>query len=273
MEGIFDLTRKTAIVTGGAGFIGIRLCRALAKYGANVAILDTNEEAADDLAKDINGNTGYGRAVAIECDVSSPPLIAAAMARVLGEFGDINILVNNAATKGRSVEAFMAPFEDYRLDVWREIMAVNLDGMFLMAQAVGKRWVEAGQRGGSIIMTSSIYGIVGPDFRIYEGAENYAHQAIASPAVYSASKAGVIWLTRYLATYWGPKGIRVNALVPGGVASGQNSAFKRAYADRVPLRSMADAGDMCGAVIWLASYASDYVTGQTIVVDGGLTAW
>ena len=149
-------------------------------------------------------------------------------------------------------------------------MAVSY-GVFLMAQAFGHEMVKAG-RGGSIIQTASIYGHVAPDQRIYEGSE-YEGRAINTPAVYTASKAGVIGLTKYLACYWGDKNIRVNTLTPGGVESGQNEEFKKRYSARTPLGRMADADDMVGAAVYLASDASRYVTGQNIIVDGGLSCW
>jgi NAD(P)-dependent dehydrogenase (short-subunit alcohol dehydrogenase family) len=142
--------------------------------------------------------------------------------------------------------------------------------MFLVAQAIGTRMARRGQ--GSIIQTASIYGVMAPDQRIYQGSQ-YNGRAINTPAVYSASKAGVIGLTRHLATYWSEHGVRVNTLTPGGVASGQNSEFDRRYSARVPLGRMAEADDMVGAAVFLASDASRYVTGQNIVVDGGLSAW
>ena len=150
-------------------------------------------------------------------------------------------------------------------------MAVNLDGMFLVAQAVGKQMVTQG-KGGSIIQTASIYGIMAPDQRIYQGSF-YLERQINTPAVYSASKAGVIGLTKYLSTYWAGHKIRVNSLTPGGVESGQNDEFKRRYSERIPLKRMAEPNEMVGALIYLASDASSYVTGQNIVVDGGLSAW
>jgi NAD(P)-dependent dehydrogenase (short-subunit alcohol dehydrogenase family) len=150
-------------------------------------------------------------------------------------------------------------------------MSVNIDGMFLMAQAVGRQMLAQG-RGGSVIQTSSIYGLVGPDERIYEGS-NYLGGPINTPAVYSASKAAVIGLTRWLATRWAKAGIRVNCLVPGGVSSGQNSVFSELYSSRVPLGRMAEAGEIVPALIYLASDASSYVTGQVLAVDGGWTAW
>ncbi len=150
-------------------------------------------------------------------------------------------------------------------------MSVNLDGMFLVAQAVGRRMVEQ-KIGGSIVQTSSIYGVVAPDQRIYEGSQ-YMGRPINTPAVYSTSKAGVIGLTRYLAAYWGDAGIRVNTITPGGVESGQNDEFRQRYTARVPLGRMADRRDMLGALVFLASDASSYVTGQNLIVDGGLTCW
>ena len=150
-------------------------------------------------------------------------------------------------------------------------MAVNIDGMFLVAQPVGKHMIKHGE-GGSIIQTSSIYGIMAPDQRIYEGSF-YMGRSINTPAVYSTSKAAVIGLTKYLAAYWADKGIRVNTLTPGGVESGQNETFKQRYSARIPLGRMAKPDEMVSALIYLASDASIYVTGQNIIVDGGLSAW
>jgi NAD(P)-dependent dehydrogenase (short-subunit alcohol dehydrogenase family) len=150
-------------------------------------------------------------------------------------------------------------------------MGVNIDGMFLMAQAVGKQMIAQGH-GGSIIQTASIYGVAAPDQRIYEGSQ-YLGRPINTPAVYSASKAAVIGLTRYLASYWGSQGIRVNTLTPGGVESGQNDVFSRKYSARVPLGRMARTDEMQSALLFLASDASSYVTGQNLIIDGGLTCW
>lgn len=262
---LFDLTGKNAVVTGGAGILGQEFCAALAAHGANVAVVDVDLAAARDVA------TGIGKnASAFECDVSEPDSVASVVADVLDKFGSIEILHNNAATKSDDLSAFFAPFEEFELHEWRKIMAVNLDGMFLMAQAVGRQMLLQGR--GSIIQTSSIYGVVAPDQRIYEGSE-YLGRQINTPAVYAASKAGVIGLSRYLASYWGDSGIRVNTLVPGGVESGQNDQFQRNYSAKVPLGRMAKRMDMAGALVYLASDASQYVTGQCIIVDGGLTCW
>ena len=159
----------------------------------------------------------------------------------------------------------------YDLNTWNEIFSVNVAGMFLVAQAAGRQMIAQGQ-GGSIINTASIYGVVAPDQRIYEGS-HYLGRAINTPASYSASKAAVIGLARYLAAYWAHHGIRVNVLTPGGIESGQNETFSRRYSARVPLGRMGNANELHGALLYLASGASSYVTGQNIIVDGGLACW
>lgn len=266
----FDLHGRVAVVTGGAGILGRHFCAGLAESGAAVAVVDLQEEKAMELATDISERY-KGKAIGIGCDVSDPQSVRAMVERVLARFGEINILHNNAAGKSDDLNAFFAPFEEYGLDQWRKIMAVNLDGMFLIAQAVGKQMVAQG-KGGSIIQTASIYGIMAPDHRIYEGSF-YLGRQINTPAVYTASKAAVIGLTRHLATYWAVKGIRVNTLIPGGVESGQNDEFNQRYSARVPMNRMANAHEMVGALLYLASDASSYLTGQNIIVDGGLNAW
>ena len=266
MRDRFDLTGRSAIVTGGGGILGQGFCAVLAEYGARVAVFDVDEASAQKTAGSLGKN-----AIAIACDVSNPASVAAAVTRVATAFGGIDILHNNAATKTADLAGFFAPFEDYTLGTWREVMAVNIDGMFLMAQAVGKQMIAQG-RGGSIIQTSSVYGVVGPDQRIYEGSQ-YLGRGINTPAIYSTSKAAVLGLTRHLAAYWAAHGIRVNALTPGGVESGQNEVFSRRYSARVPLGRMARADEMQSALLFLASDASSYMTGQNVIVDGGLTCW
>ncbi|MBK30341.1 MAG: short-chain dehydrogenase [Euryarchaeota archaeon] len=267
---LFKLDGKAALVTGGAGVIGSRICLGLAAHGANVAVVDLDLPAAKCLAEEINYEYG-GKAKAVYCDVSDPASVNAMVDNVYGKFGKIDFLHNNAAAKSRDLRAFFSPFEQFTLECWREIMSVNLDGMFLVAQAVGKKMLDQAG-GGSILQTASIYGIVGPDFGIYEGSEYLGHE-ISTPPAYSASKAGVIGLTKYLATYWSGKGIRVNALVPGGVESGQNENFQKRYGARTPLGRMADRDEIVGAVIFAASDASKYMSGQNLIVDGGWTAW
>lgn len=269
-RGLFGLVGKTAVVTGGAGILGRHFCAGLAESGVKVAVVDLQEDKALELAQALSERYKV-HVIGIGCDVSEPASVKAMVSRVVSEFVEINILHNNAAGKSDDLDAFFAPFEEYSLDQWRKIMAVNLDGMFLVAQAVGKQMVAQG-KGGSIIQTASIYGVMAPDHRIYEGSF-YLGRQINTPAVYTASKAAVIGFTKHLATYWAEKRIRVNTLTPGGTESGQNDEFNRRYSARIPMNRMATAQEMVGALLYLASDASSYVTGQNIIVDGGLNAW
>ena len=262
----FRLDGRTALVTGGAGILGRGFAQGLVSAGAQVAIVDIDEAAAIAAAAAIGA-----QAVGFACDVSNPESVMACVSAVKGRFGSIDILHNNAATKTKDPRKFFTPFEEYSLEAWREVMSVNIDGMFLMAQAVGKEMIKQG-RGGSVIQTASIYALVGPDPRIYEGS-NYLGGPINTPAVYAASKAAVVGLTKWLATHWATSGIRVNCLVPGGVSSGQNSTFDDQYSNRVPLGRMARADEMVPALLYLASDAASYVTGQVLAVDGGWTCW
>ncbi|WP_027937108.1 SDR family oxidoreductase [Anaeroarcus burkinensis] len=266
----FSLQGKRVIVTGGIGILGRGFCEGLAMQGADVAVVDLESDALADFAKELVEKYKI-RSIGIACDVSSPESVAQMVETVVSTWGGIDVLHNNAASKADDLEAFFAPFEEYSLEEWRKIMAVNIDGMFLVAQAVGRQMVKQ-KTGGSIIQTASIYGIMAPDQRIYEGS-HYLGREINTPAVYSASKAAVVGLTKYLATYWAKDNIRVNSLTPGGVESGQNDEFRKRYAARIPLGRMAHRDEMVGALIYLASNASAYVTGQNLIVDGGLSAW
>ncbi|MBR1171963.1 SDR family oxidoreductase [Bradyrhizobium liaoningense] len=268
-KALFDLTGRTAVVTGGCGILGRRFADGLAEFGANVAILDLDQAATDAAAADVASRhavhvRGYG------CDITQPDAVRATADALEADLGPVSILLNNAASKARDLDAFFAPVETFSQDTWREIMAVNLDGMFNVAQVFGGRMAERGY--GAIVQTASIYGLMAPDQRIYEGSE-YLGRAINTPAVYTASKAGVIGLTKHLSTYWAAKGVRVNTLTPGGVESGQNETFKQRYGARIPLGRMARADEMVGAMLFLVSDAASYVTGQNIAVDGGLSAW
>ncbi len=266
---LFSLSGKVVLVTGGAGLLGQVFCQAFADSGADVAVVDIDDQAAKSVATNIATKSGQ-KVCGIGCDITSPESVSKMVKTVVSELGRIDVLINNAASKGSSLDEFFKPFEDYSLQTWREVMSVNIDGLFLVAQAVGKQMKLQG--GGSIIQTSSIYGVVAPDQRIYEGSE-YNGRPINTPAVYSASKAAVLGLTSYLSTYWANSGIRVNSLTPGGISTGQNKTFDEKYSNRVPLRRMGQASELVGALIYLASDASSYVTGQNIIVDGGLSAW
>ncbi len=267
----FNLEKKTAIVTGGSGILGLEFCRTLAENGANVVLVDkTYEQASLAVDKLLTGNQVL-KIIPMQCDVTNADHVNNIVVETVELFGSIDILHNNAATKTADLSDFFEPFETYNLNTWREVMSVNLDGMFLMAQAVGRQMLKQSSSS-SIIQTSSIYGVVAPDKRIYSGS-NYSGREINTPAVYAASKSAVIGLTRYLAAYWGESNIRVNSLSPGGIESGQNGTFKNLYSNRVPLGRMGRPDELNSALLFLASDASSYMTGQNLIIDGGLTCW
>lgn len=268
VNGMFRLDGKVAVVTGGTGILGRGYCRAMAQSGAAVVVADLDQEACDRLAREIADETG-ARVLGLAVDLSSEQAIIDWAKALLDRCGVVDVLMNNAAAKA---DGFFAPLEKYRLQTWNEVMAVNVNALFLAVRELGPGMADRGR--GSIINVSSIYGVVGPDQRIYEGSwyEDLGG-SINTPMIYAATKGAVVSITRYLATYWGPKGLRVNCVTPGGVASGQNEEFDRRYSARVPMGRMARADEMIGAVLYLASDASSYVNGQNIIVDGGWTAW
>lgn len=269
-EKLFDLAGRIAVVTGGCGILGRNFALGLAAHGAEVAIWDLAAAEPEKVAADLSAQSG-ARIEGFSCDLSLEADIAVAAEATEQSFGAIDVLISNAAAKTRDLSEFFKAAERFTPEAWREIMAVNLDGSFFAMREVGRRMIARGE-GGAIIQIASIYGVVAPDGRIYEGS-HYLGQRIDTPPVYAASKAGVLGLMRYFAAYWAPHGIRVNAISPGGVESGQNDIFQQKYSDRVPMRRMARDGEMVGAAVFLASDAASYVTGQNILVDGGLSVW
>ena len=263
----FDLDGRVAVVTGGAGFLGRSFSGTLAAAGSRVVVADIAGEAAESTAGSIGSN-----ALAVEVDVSDPGSVQSLVKSVLDAFGRLDILVNSAAVDAKfdpeHREQHATAFEEYSLELWEQSMAVNLTGAFLCSQAAAKQMVAQGA--GVIVNICSTYGLVGPDQRIYESEERPTQY---KPVDYSVTKAGVLGLTRYLATYFAGKNIRVNALSPGGVYNEHDDDFVRNYSSRTVLGRMAKPDELNGALLFLASDASSYMTGANLVVDGGWTAW
>ena len=270
---MYNLTRRVAIITGGAGILGQQYIRVLLEAGACVAVADVDGDAAEKAAhqaKDLIGGDVFGYGV----DISKKEEVHRLVDNVLDRWGKIDILINNAAIDPKFdfevADLQSYGFENYPLELWQRSLDVNLTGAFLCAQAVGK--IMLNQGGGVIINISSTYGLVAPDQRMYK-RDAEEHQTLFKPVSYAVSKAGIAHLTRYLAAYWGDKNIRVNTLTPGGVYNAQDDEFVRKYATRTPLARMANVDEMCGALLFLVSDASSYMTGANLIVDGGWTAW
>lgn len=274
MGNIFDkfkLDGKTAVVTGGAGLLGKEFCRTLAEAGANVIIADMNYEAANEVAVKLN-ESGYS-AKAVQVDVTSKESTINMADTAIKAYGGLNILVCSAAMDPKFDAEHVSEhnnnsFEAYQLDAWKQALDVNLTGMFLSCQAVVKPMLAQG--GGSIITICSTYGLVGPDQRIYQKPGKPEQ---FKPVFYTVTKAGVLGLTKYLSTYYAGKPIRVNTLTPGGVYNSHDEVFLNNYSSRTVIGRMAHKDEMNGALLFLASDASSYMTGSNLVVDGGWTAW
>jgi 2-deoxy-D-gluconate 3-dehydrogenase len=269
----FDLTGRVAVVTGGVGLLGAEFCRTLAEAGAAVAVVDLNASASHGTADSLT-KSGY-KTLAVPTDITKPESVNAMVEKIISTFGRIDILVNSAALNPKfdpdAVKKGMAPgaFEDYPLEQWNAALNVNLTGMFLVTQACVKPMVAQGKKG-SVINICSTYGLNGPDQRIYiKDGQRVAFK----PVYYTTTKAGVMGFTKYLAAYYAGTEIRVNALTPGGVFNNHEEYFVKNYSAKTILGRMARKDEMNGALLFLASDASSYMTGNNVVVDGGWTAW
>jgi NAD(P)-dependent dehydrogenase (short-subunit alcohol dehydrogenase family) len=265
---LFSLKDKTAVVTGSLGLIGKEHCRALSEAGANVIAADLDADKCGEFAL-----TLLTESMGISLDVTSPESVNGLRDKVIQKFGHIDILVNNAAINDMfedpKAASEQSKFENYPLELWQKSIDVNLTGVFLCSQIIGN--VMSVQKKGSIINIASTYGITAPDQSLYKKVDGT--QSFYKPPAYSATKGAVIMFTKYLAAYWGSNGVRVNTLTPGGVENSQDEFFIRKYSAKTILGRMAKPSDYKGALIFLASDASSYMTGANLVVDGGWTAW
>ncbi|RPI32361.1 MAG: SDR family oxidoreductase [Chloroflexota bacterium] len=268
----FDLTGRAALVTGGAGLLGKEFCRTLVEAGAQVAVADINGEAAGCVADSLNAAASKQAATGVQVDVTDPESVRRMFASAVKAFGRLDVLVNSAALDPKfdpeHSGAHTNSFEAYPLESWNQALNVNLTGMFLCCQAAVRPMLDQGK--GAIVNICSTYGLVGPDQRIYQ---RDGKQVQYKPVYYSVTKAGVLGLTRYLATYYAGTEIRANALTPGGVYNHHDEVFLKAYSARTVIGRMAHGDEMNGALLFLASDASSYMTGSNLVVDGGWTAW
>ena len=268
---LFDVSDRVVVVTGGLGQLGRSYSLALADRGARVVVLDS---AVDDarVAERFGERASDERLMFLRADVTRRSSLADALAEINSAWGVPHALINNAALDSPpdAPPEDSGPFESYPEESWDEVMDVNVKGVFQSCQVIGGQMADAGR--GSVVNICSIYGVVSPDQGVYEYSRSEG-RPFFKPVAYSVSKSGLLNLTRYLATYWAARYVRVNTLTLGGVFNDQDERFVESYCARTPLRRMAREDEYCGAVIFLVSDAASYMTGSNMVIDGGWTAW
>jgi NAD(P)-dependent dehydrogenase (short-subunit alcohol dehydrogenase family) len=267
----FDLGGKVAVVTGALGLLGREHCAALASAGARVVATDLDGLGCRALTDELHDRYGID-CIGVRADVTDPESVDGLLRQTLERFDRVDVLVNNAAIDDKfdpSAPRDEARFESYSLERFRRILDVNVTGTFLVSQRIGTEMAR--RRGGSIVNVASTYGVVAPQQSLY--LDENGDRVFWKGAAYPTSKGAVLSFTRFLAAYWGERGVRVNSLTPGGVQAGQSAHFQAEYSARTPLGRMASPRDYRGALLFLASDASAYMTGSNLIVDGGWTAW
>lgn len=269
---IYDLTDRVIVITGGLGQIGSQFTLELVDRGARVAIF--NHRIPDENVLKDRFPVDSGRLKFFQVDITKKDSVKAGLDELVAQWGVPHVLVNNAGidTQPSAPPEVSGPFEDFPENIWREVLEVNMTGTFLCCQAIGGAMAKLGR--GSIVNIGSIYGMLSPVQDIYAYKEEKTGKPFIKPVAYCASKSGLYNFTRYLATYWGRKGVRVNILTPSGVRRDtQDAEFQANYCQRVPIGRMAEADEFNGAIVFLSSDASRYMTGSNLIVDGGWTAW
>ncbi len=275
MTNAFDLTGRVAIITGGAGFLGRQHAEALATAGANCVLADLDGDRAAQGAQELSRGHGERPMLGLKVDVTRPDDVSRLLSETLDTLGKVDILINNAAIDPKVDETASVAeswhVENLPLEEWDHQLNVGLTGAFLCCQVIGSHMTSQG--GGVILNIASDLSVIAPDQRIYRKPDTEEAQQPVKPVTYSVVKTGLIGLTRYLATYWAGKNVRVNAISPGGVYNGQPQEFVDRLADLIPMGRMAVPGEYQAAVVFLVSDASSYMTGQNLVMDGGRTVW
>lgn len=275
VKAAFDLTGKVAVITGGAGLLGVKHAEAVAELGGIVVQVDIDAARVSAAAGEI-ANTYGATAVGLTCDITSDEAVQQLKAEVMKRFGRVDILINNAANNPKVEDGVKggghwSRLESFPLDTWNQDIAVGLTGAMLCSRVFGEEMAKSG--GGVILNIASDLGVIAPDQRLYRKDGLAAEQQPVKPVTYSVVKAGLIGLTRYLATYWAENNVRANALAPGGVFNGQDGAFVDKLTNLIPMGRMADKDEYKSAVAFLVSDASSYMTGTVISMDGGRTCW
>ncbi len=273
LQDLFDLTGRVAIITGGTGLLGQQHAEAIASAGGVPVLADIRSSGVEPQRREWLDRFGTS-ACAIQTDITQPDSVRALLNQVLARYGRVDILINNAANNPKMENKSDVEFsrlENLTLKQWDADLAVGLTGAFLCSQIIGCEMAR--RKRGVIVNVASDLAIIAPDQRLYRQAGLPDDQQPVKPVTYSVVKTGLIGLTRYLATYWADAGVRVNAISPGGVYNGQPEAFVQRLASLVPLSRMANVDEYRGAILFLCSDASSYMTGANLIVDGGRSCW
>ena len=275
MKNIFDIKNKIIIITGGAGFLGSEFAMAISNARATPVVLDKNDLALKSLKKKFIKKKYRGKFISV--DINNERKVNETINSVIKKYKNIDCLINAAGFTGQDLQnkknSYFEKFENYDFKIWKKSIDGNLSSNFIVTKSVAKHMLK--NKKGSIINIASDVGIISPDHRIYQANKktNYKGVDFNTPLSYSVSKSGIISMTRYLATYWAKNGIGVNCISPAGVYKKHNKKFAQQLSERIPLGRMAKPDEINGAIIYLCSNASSFVTGHNLVVDGGRTIW
>lgn len=274
MKNVFDLSGKVIVITGGAGLLGRKHADAVAAYGGTPVLLDLHQGVLDTCVAEINERYNT-QASGFVADITQEQSVANVCDAIIARYGQVDVLINNAANNPKvdasSTVKNASRLENFPLDIWNQDIAVGLTGSYLCAKHFGYAMSKRGH--GSIINVSSDLGVIAPNQNLYKIDGVADDMQNVKPVTYSVVKTGLIGLTRYLATYWADKGVRCNALCPGGVLNGQGEAFVQRVSTLIPMGRMAHSDEYQGSIIFLASDASSYMNGAVLVVDGGRSCW
>jgi NAD(P)-dependent dehydrogenase (short-subunit alcohol dehydrogenase family) len=271
----FDLSGRTAVITGGAGLLGVRHAEAIAEMGGVPVLVDIDGTRAEAVAAEVESKYRC-RAIGLSSDITDPGAVSDLLSQVLDRTGRVDILINNAANNPKmdasnSDAILKTRLENFPLELWNRDIAVGLTGAFLCSRVLGNEMARRGK--GVIVNVASDLALIAPDQRIYHRPEVAEDQQPVKPVSYSVVKHALVGLTRYLATYWANRGVRVNAISPGGVYTGQDDVLVQRLSNLIPLGRMARQDEYKAAIVFLVSDASSYMTGANLVIDGGRTAW
>jgi len=272
-EQLFDLTGRVAVITGGAGLLGYKHAEAIAAAGGLPVLVDLPTAEPETKAQQLKATFGV-RALGCTTDITKADQVRSLLTTVLEEFGTVDILINNAANNPKVEESSgqtWSRLEQFPLHLWEADLAVGLTGAFLCSQVIGSEMAR--RRKGVILNVASDLAVIAPDQRLYRQDGLPEDQQPVKPVTYSVVKTALVGLTRYLATYWADAGVRVNAISPGGVYNGQSDEFVTRLSALIPLSRMARVDEYKGAIVFLCSDASSYMTGVNLVIDGGRSSW